>query len=47
MGLSEMRASVGGVFVFMGVTAFWLDHPIAYAMIGFAFVGPHLDVLLP
>jgi len=42
MGLSEMRASVGGLFVFMGLAAFWLDHPIAYAMIGFAFVGAAL-----
>jgi hypothetical protein len=30
MGLSEMRASVGGLFVVAG---------LAYAMIGFAFVG--------
>jgi hypothetical protein len=42
MGLSEMRASVGGLFVFMGVAAFWLDQPTAYAMIGFAFVGAAL-----
>jgi hypothetical protein len=39
MGLSEMRASVGGLFVVAGLAALWLDEPIAYAMIGFAFVG--------
>ena len=42
MGLSEMRASVGGLFVFMGLAALWLDHPIAYAMIGFSFIGAAL-----
>lgn len=39
MGLSEMRASVGGLFVMAGLAAIWLDEPLAYAMIGFAFVG--------
>ncbi|MDB4073809.1 MAG: DUF4345 family protein [Ascidiaceihabitans sp.] len=39
MGLSEMRASVGGLFVVAGLAALWLDDPVAYAMIGFAFVG--------
>jgi len=39
MGLSEMRASVGGLFVVAGGAAIWLDEPLAYAMIGFAFVG--------
>lgn len=39
MGLSEMRASVGGLFVAAGLAAIWIDHPISYAMIGFAFVG--------
>ncbi len=39
MGLSEMRASVGGLFVIMGIAAIWLDQPLAYAMIGFAFAG--------
>lgn len=42
MGLSEMRASVGGLFVIMGLAAIWSGHPIAYAMIGFAFVGAAL-----
>jgi hypothetical protein len=42
MGLSEMRASVGGLFVVMGMAALWLDHPTAYTMIGFAFVGAAL-----
>ena len=39
MGLSEMRASVGGLFVVAGLGALWLDDPVGYAMIGFAFVG--------
>lgn len=39
MGLSEMRASVGGLFVAAGLAAIWLNEPLAYAMIGFAFVG--------
>ncbi|WP_299783160.1 DUF4345 family protein [uncultured Roseobacter sp.] len=39
MGLSEMRASVGGLFVVAGLAALWLDDPVAYATIGFAFLG--------
>ena len=39
MGLSEMRASVGGLFVAAGLAAIWLDDPLAYTMIGFAFLG--------
>lgn len=39
MGLSEMRASVGGLFVVSGLAALWLDAPMAYAMIGFAYAG--------
>lgn len=39
MGLSEMRASVGGLFVIAGLAAIWLAEPLAYAMLGFAFLG--------
>ncbi len=42
MGLSEMRASVGGLFVVAGIAALWLDEPLAYAMLGFAFLGAAL-----
>ncbi|WP_299041721.1 DUF4345 family protein [uncultured Tateyamaria sp.] len=42
MGLSEMRASVGGLFVVAGLAAIWIDAPVAYAMIGFAFAGAAL-----
>lgn len=42
MGLSEMRASVGGLFVVAGIAAIWLGQPLGYAMIGFAFVGAAL-----
>ncbi|MEO0402743.1 MAG: DUF4345 family protein [Pseudomonadota bacterium] len=46
MGLSEMRASVGGLFVVLGAAAIWLGAPLGYAMIGFAFVGAALGRLL-
>ncbi len=46
MGLSEMRASVGGLFVVAGLAAIWLGEPIAYAMIGFAFAGAALGRVL-
>jgi len=46
MGLSEMRASVGGLFVVAGLAAIWLSEPLAYAMIGFAFLGAALGRVL-
>jgi hypothetical protein len=46
MGLSEMRASVGGLFVVAGLAAIWLGEPLAYAMIGFAFSGAALGRVL-
>lgn len=46
MGLSEMRASVGGLFVVAGLAAIWLDAPLGYAMIGFAFTGAALGRLV-
>lgn len=46
MGLSEMRASLGGLFVVAGAAAIWLDQPLAYGMIGFAFLGAALGRLL-
>ncbi len=42
MGLSELRASVGGLFVVAGAAALWLDQPMAYVMVGFAFAGAAL-----
>ncbi|MEM8578313.1 MAG: DUF4345 family protein [Pseudomonadota bacterium] len=42
MGLSEMRASVGGLFVVAGIAALLIGTPMAYAMIGFAFAGAAL-----
>jgi hypothetical protein len=36
MGLSEMRAASGALFVGLGAGAFALGSPTAYAMIGFA-----------
>ena len=42
MGLSEMRASVGGLFVVAGMAAIWLNLPTGYAMLGFAFTGAAL-----
>ncbi|MEP1586766.1 MAG: DUF4345 family protein [Tateyamaria sp.] len=46
MGLSEMRASVGGLFVVAGLAAIILGAPLAYAMIGFAFAGAALGRVL-
>ncbi len=46
MGLSEMRASVGGLFVVAGLAAIWLNAPLGYAMIGFAFTGAALGRVL-
>ncbi|MEP4246320.1 DUF4345 family protein [Tateyamaria sp.] len=46
MGLSEMRASVGGLFVVAGLAAITLGAPLAYAMIGFAFAGAALGRVL-
>ncbi len=42
MGLSEMRSSVGGLFVVAGLAALWIDAPVAYAIVGFAFAGAAL-----
>ena len=42
MGLSEMRASVGGLFVVAGLAALWLNDPMAYVMLGFAYTGAAL-----
>ena len=42
MGLSEMRASVGGSFGAAGLGALYRHHPLGYGMIGFAFVGAAL-----
>lgn len=42
MGLSEMRASVGGLFVVAGLAAILLASPIAYVMLGCAFAGAAL-----
>jgi len=39
MGLSEMRASVGGLFVAIGLFAIWSGDAMAYAMIGVAYAG--------
>lgn len=39
MGLSEMRASVGGLFVASGIFAIIVNNPMAYTMIGIAFLG--------
>jgi hypothetical protein len=39
MGLSEMRASVGGLFVASGLACLIIGAPLAYAMLGFAYAG--------
>ena len=39
MGLSEMRASVGGLFVACGIALPLLDLPAAWAALGIAYAG--------
>lgn len=39
MGMSEVRASAGALFVGMGVGALILGTPVAYAMLGFCWLG--------
>jgi hypothetical protein len=39
MGPSEIRASAGALFVGMGVGALVLGGPVAYAMLGFCWLG--------
>ena len=39
MGLSELRASAGGMFVMVGAACLWLGTPWAYAMLGFVYLG--------
>ncbi|WP_298835733.1 DUF4345 family protein [uncultured Roseobacter sp.] len=46
MGLSELRASMGGLFVIAGAAAIVIGDPVAHAMIGFAFVGAALGRLV-
>ncbi|MEM1236876.1 MAG: DUF4345 family protein [Pseudomonadota bacterium] len=42
MGLSEMRASVGGLFVIMGLYALITQQKEAFFFIGIAFIGAAL-----
>lgn len=42
MGLSEMRASVGGLFVVTAAAALWLGSPAAFTMLGFVYAGAAL-----
>ncbi|MDA7424381.1 DUF4345 family protein [Thalassococcus lentus] len=39
MGLSELRASAGGLFVSMGLVCLILGAPWAYGMLGVAYAG--------
>ncbi len=39
MGMSEVRASAGSLFVGMGLGALLLNTPTAFAMIGFCWIG--------
>lgn len=39
MGISEVRAASGALFVGLGVGALLIGDPVAYAMIGFAWGG--------
>lgn len=46
MGLSEIRASVGCLFVAVGITCIYLDEPMAYFMLGIAYIGAALGRLV-
>ncbi|WP_209503995.1 MULTISPECIES: DUF4345 family protein [unclassified Ruegeria] len=46
MGLSELRASVGGLFVVSGIAVIWLNSPMAYTMLGIAYAGAALGRFL-
>ncbi|MDJ0823692.1 MAG: DUF4345 family protein [Paracoccaceae bacterium] len=39
MGLSELRASAGGLFVAVGIVCVLTQAPMAYAMLGVAYAG--------
>ncbi|WP_037294120.1 DUF4345 family protein [Roseobacter sp. CCS2] len=39
MGMSEIRASAGCLFIGMGIGALWLGTPEAYVMLGFCWCG--------
>lgn len=42
MGLSEMRASVGGLFVLGALGAWWLNDAMAFVMLGICYAGAAL-----
>ncbi len=46
MGLSEMRASVGGLFIALGLYALISGEPSAYFMMGVAYAGAAAGRLL-
>lgn len=46
MGLSELRASAGGLFIALGATCLWLNSDWAYAMLGVAYAGAAAGRLL-
>jgi hypothetical protein len=45
MGMSEISASAGALFIGMGVGAFILNTPAGFAMIGFCWLGAALGRL--
>lgn len=42
VGLSEIRAANGALFVGLGAGALALSHPLAYLMVGFVYAGAAL-----
>ena len=46
MGLSEMRASVGGLFVIAGLAAILMNNADAYVMLGWCYAGAALGRLV-
>lgn len=39
LGMSEVRAASGALFIGMGLAAIIMNNPIAYAIVGFAYAG--------
>jgi hypothetical protein len=41
-GISEIRAVLGGLFIASGAAVLWLNNPVAYKTLGFAYLGTGL-----
>lgn len=39
IGISEIRATYGGFFLALGLCALWLQEPLAFQIVGLAWIG--------